>query len=359
MKVALTGYPNSGRTTIFNTLCDSSTESSVDKGRLKVRLGSSKIEDQRVDKIAEIFKSVKKTLSEMQFNDFEYQQDDSAQAKGLDDQMIAQLKMADALIYVVRGFTNESIYYRFNTIDPLRDIDSLESDLIITDMTSAEKRLVRIEHDLKKKVNKELQIEHNLISRILSVLNDERPLRLEEFTDDERKTVRGFGFLSQKNCIVMINADDEGNFPGDFDAIKKRCSESGMGLFVLRGRLQAELNELDKEDQALFIEEMGLEETALVKLIKAVYKTVGLIHFFTGGETEARSWTVKKGCSAYDAAGAIHTDFQTRFIRAEVMSYKDLIKYGSEKACKDAGVYRSEKREYLVKDGDLIFFRHN
>ncbi|MCD6217361.1 DUF933 domain-containing protein [bacterium] len=359
MKVALTGYPNSGRSTIFNTLCDSFTESSIDKGRLKVRLGSSKIEDHRLDKVAELFNSAKKTLSEMQFNDFEYQQDDSSQQKGLDDQMIAQLKMADALVYVVRGFIDESIYYRFDKIDPLRDVESIESDIIITDMSSAEKRLTRIEHDLKKKGRKELQIEYDLILRINNILNEERPLRLESFTDEEKKTIRGFGFLTQKNCIVLINADDDGNFPGDLETIKKRCSEKGIGVLVLRGKLQAELKELDKEDQEIFIKEMGLEETAVVKLIKAVYKTVGIIHFFTGGDTEARSWTTKKGATAYDAAGAIHTDFQTRFIRAEVIKYDDLVKYGSEKACKDAGVYRSEKREYIVQDGDIIFFRHN
>lgn len=358
MKVALTGYPNSGRTTIFHTLCDSFTEISIDKGRLKARLGSSKIEDHRLEKVAELFNSAKMTLSEMQFNDFEYQQDDSSTQKGLDDQMIAQLKMADALVYVVRGFINESIYYRFNKIDPFRDMESIESDMLITDMSSAEKRLARIEIDLKKG-KKELQVEHDLLSRINNILNEERPLRLESFTDEERKTVRGFGFLTQKNCVVIINADDDGNFPGDLSTIKNNLAEKGIGVLVLRGKLQAELNELDKEDQAIFLKEMGLEETALVKVIKAVYKTVGLIHFFTGGDVEARSWTLKKGATAFDAAGAIHTDFQTRFIRAEVITYDDLLKYGSEKACKDAGVYRSEKREYIVQDGDIIFFRHN
>ena len=358
MKVAFTGYPNSGRSTIFETLCDSFTETSIDKGRLKIKLGTSKIEDQRVEKVAEIFNSPKITLSEIQFNDFEYTQDASSEGKGLDDQMIAQLKMSDALIYVVRGFIDEGIYYRFNTIDPLRDAKSLESDMIITDMTSAEKRIARLQLDLNRG-KKELQPEYDLMSRINDILNEERPLRMEEFTKDELKTVRGFGFLTRKKGIVLVNADDDGNFPGDEDEIRTWAHSKGLNLLVLRGRLQLELNELDEKDQAAFLEDMGVGEPALVKFIKTLYKAIGIIHFFTGGPTEARSWTLKKGSTAYDAAGVIHTDFQTRFIRAEVMKYDDLVRLGSEKACKEAGVYKSEKKEYVVQDGDLIFFRHN
>ncbi|MBU1023450.1 DUF933 domain-containing protein [bacterium] len=358
MKVALTGYPNSGRSTIFVTLCDSFTETSIDKGRLKVKLGSSKIEDHRVEKIAEIYNSPKITLSEIQFNDFEYAQDTSTESKGLDDQMIAQLKMVDALVFVVRGFIDESIYYRFDTIDPLRDAKSLESDMIITDMASAEKRMSRLEVDLHKG-KKDLQAEYDLIFRINDILNDERPLRLEEFTNDEMKTIRGFEFLTLKKGIVLINADDDGNFPGDENEIREWAHDKGLNLLVLRGKLQAELKELDEEDKAAFMEDMGVGEPALVKFIKTLYKAIGIIHFFTAGDTEARSWTLHKGSTAYDAAGVIHTDFQTRFIRAEVMKYDDIVKYGSEKACKEAGVYKSEKREYIVQDGDIIFFRHN
>ena len=358
MKVALTGYTNSGRSTIFRAVCDSFTESSIDKGRLRVKLGSAKIPDHRLNKIAEIYQSAKITESEMFFNDFEYTQDDSVERKGLDDQMVSHLKQTDALIYVVRGFVDENVYYRFDKIDPLRDAQELESDMIITDLASAEKRLTRIEIDLEKG-KKVLQPEWDLLYRIRDSLDSETPLRKIEFTRDEEKFLRGFGFLTQKNAIILVNTEDDGSYPGDEKSLLNWAQDKGMSVLTLRGKLQSEMLELDEKDRESFQKEMGIEEAALIKLIKAVYKSVGLIHFFTGGDTEAHCWPVRKGSTAQEAAGVIHTDLQERFIRAEVMSYEDLVKCGSEKACKDAGVYRAEKKDYIVKDGDVIFFRHN
>lgn len=358
MKVALTGYTNSGKSIIFMAVCDSFMETSVDKGRMRVRLGVAKIPDHRLDKIAEIYESAKITPSEMYFNDLEYTQDDSIERKGLEDHVIAELKHADALIYTVRGFTDANAYYRFDTINPLRDAQELESDMILTDMMSAEKRLTRIEYDLNKG-KKELKPEWDLLMRIKETLDKETPLRLMEFTSEEEKSIKGFGFLTKKNSIILVNCEDDGSYPGDQDSLQNWAQERGMSVLTLRGKLQAELKELDERDREEFQKEMGLTETALIKLIKAVYKSVGIIHFFTGGDTEAHCWTIRKGSNAQEAAGAIHTDLQEKFIRAEVMSYDDLVRCGSEKACKDAGVYRSEKREYIVKDGDVIFFRHN
>ena len=345
MKVALTGYTNSGRSTIFRAVCDSFTESSIDKGRLRVNLGSAKIPDHRLDKIAEIYESAKITESEMFFNDFEYTQDDSAERKSLDEQIIAQLKAVDALIYVVRGFVDESVFYRFEEMDPLRDSQELETDLIITDLASAEKRLARIEYDLKKG-KKELKPEWDLLVSIKETLDSGLPLRKQEFTPDEEKNLRGFGFLTQKNAIILVNTEEDGSYPGDQKSLLEWAQEKGMSVLTLRGKLQAEMRELDGKDRELFQKEMGIEEAALIKLIKAVYKSVGLIHFFTGGDTEAHCWTLRKGSTAQEAAGVIHTDLQEKFIRAEIMSYEDLVRCGSEKACKDAGVYRAEKRLY-------------
>lgn len=357
MKVALTGYTNSGRSTIFHSICDSFTEVSVDKGKLRVKLGRAEIYDPRLDEIERIYSSQKKTQSEIQFNDFEYAQDDAPEKHGLDDHMVANLKMTDALIYVVRGFSNESIFYRFSDINPLRDAENLESDMIITDLTTVENRLAKLSVELKRG-KKDQQAEYDLLSKIKSVLDSERPLRLEEINEEDAKQIRGFGFLSMKKCIVLVNAEDDGSIHGDESAIHQWASERGIGVLVLRGKLQAELKELDDEDRKIFQEEMGVEESAIGKLVKEIFNTVGLIHFFTGGDKEARQWITKRGSTACEAAGVIHTDFQTNFIRAEVIKYEDLLKCGSEKACKDAGVYRSEKREYIVQDGDCMFFRH-
>jgi GTP-binding protein YchF len=357
MKVALTGYTNSGRSTIFQSICDSFTEICVDKGKLRVKLGRAEIYDPRLDEIARIYSSQKKTFSEIQFNDFEYCQDDIAEKQGLDDHMVANLKMTDALIYVVRGFRNEGIFYRFPDINPLRDAENLESDMIITDLTSTENRLAKLSVELKKG-KKDQQVEYDILTKIKSVLDAERPLRLEEINEEDAKQIRGFGFLSMKKCIVLVNAEDDGSFHGDENTLRKWASDRGIGVLILRGRLQAELKELNEEDRKIFQEEMGVEESAVAKLVTEIFNTVGLIHFFTGGDKEARQWITKKGSTACEAAGVIHTDFQTNFIRAEVIKYEDLLKCGSEKACKDAGVYRSEKREYIVQDGDCMFFRH-
>jgi GTP-binding protein YchF len=357
MKIALTGYTKSGRSTIFQALCDSFTETTVEKGRLKVKLGSSRIVDPRLDKIVQLYKSEKKTYCEIQFSDFEYQQDDPSQ-KGFDEQMIAQLKMTDALIYVTRGFMNENIYYRFDRIDPFRDAQELESDMLITDLSSTENRFKKIEYDYRKG-KKELKQEYDLILKIKKLLDEEKPLRLQSFTDDEEKMIRGFGFLTQKKGIILINSEDDGSFPGNMDNIKRWADERGLDILVMKGKLQSELRELDESDRMEFLKEMGVEESALDKFIKAIFQTLGLVNFFTANENEARCWLMKSGLSAYDAAGVVHTDFQQKFIRAEVVRFADLIRLGSEKACKEAGIFKSEKREYIVRDGDVIFFRHN
>lgn len=357
MKIALTGYPNSGRTTIFKALCDSFSEMSTGKGRTKINVGITKIRDERLDFVQKIYNSQKKTPAEIVFHDFQAEKGGSDEQKGFDEETMAQLKLADALIYVCRGFENPSVYYRYDRIYPLRDAEMLDSDMLMADLVSTENRIQRIEQDLRKG-KKELQKEYDLMIKIKSYLEEEKPLRLAGLSADEEKFVRGFGFLTLKKAMLIVNADDDGNFAGSPETMQRWAEERGMGFMVLRGKLQSDLKELNEEEQKEYLQELGIEETAIDAFIREIYKLLGLIQFFTANPNEARAWNIPRGTTVYEAAGVIHTDFQEKFIRAEVISIADLMKYGSEKACKDAGVFRQEKREYIVQDGDVIFIRH-
>ena len=357
MKIALAGYSNSGRTTIFKALCDTCSETSTSKSKTKINFGITKIRDERLDFVHKIYGSQKKTQAEIVFQDFQYEKAGTEERKGFDEETIAQLKLADSLIHVCRGFENPSVYYRYDRVYPLRDAEMLESDMLVADLVSTENRIQRIEQDLRKG-KRELQKEYDLMLKIKSILGEEKPLRLAGLNPEEEKFIRGFGYLTLKKGMIIVNVDDEGNFPGSPETMQRWSEERGMGFMVLRGKLQADLKELDESERKEYLHELGVEEIAIDTFIREIYKLLGLIQFFTANPNEARAWDITKGTTAYDAAGVVHTDFQEKFIRAEVISINDLMKYGSEKSCKESGVFRQEKREYVVQDGDVIFIRH-
>lgn len=357
MKIALTGFENSGRTTIFRALSDTYSEGVRGKGRLKLNYGVTKIRDERLDVVQKAYDSSRKTQAEIVFQDFEFVERAPGERKGLDEEMIAHVKLADALIYVCRGFINENVYYPFPTIDPLRDAQNLESDMLLTDLSSTENRMSRIENDLRKG-KKELQKEYDLMARIKTILDDENPLRLHEFNEEEDRLIKGFEYLTRKKGMVIVNVADDMEYPGDAVLLENWAKRRDLSYLLLRGKLQADLKELDEDERIEFLKELGVEKQATDIFIQEIYNTLGLIQFFTANQTEARAWDIPKGATAFDAAGVVHTDFQEKFIRAEVMTVSDLMKYGSEKACKESGVYRVEKKEYVVQDGDVIFFRH-
>jgi GTP-binding protein YchF len=272
-----------------------------------------------------------------------------------------ELRTMDALMLVLRAFESESVHHPLGSVDPLRDLARIEEELLLQDQMVVERRLERLERDLAKRRSPELLAEKALLDRCLGVLEAERPLRSESWTEAERKAMRGFTFLSLKPCLVAINLDEAqvGSDPTTEPAWVEVAAAPATAVTSVSATLESELAEMDEADQAVFMEEMGLAEGALERIIRDSYRLLGLISFFTVGEDECRAWSIPAGTPAVEAAGQIHSDIQRGFIRAEVVQAEELLDAGSNAACRQRGTLRLEGKTYPVADGDVICFRFN
>jgi GTP-binding protein YchF len=277
---------------------------------------------------------------------------------------LTSLRQVDALIHVLRAFEEESIPH-VGPIDPLRDIRNVEFDLMISDLAQVEKRLERLEKDLKKQRTTELEREHALLLRSKEALEKEMPLRELEMTPEEKKLIKGFMFLSQKPILYVLNIGESTTLGTDLEAavslfkLDEVAHRPNSGATAICGKVEAELAEMDDEEAAEFLGSYGLHESGLVRLIRKSYELLGLISFFTAGEDECRAWTVPVGSKAPQAAGAIHTDLEHHFIRAETIRWDNLLAAGSEAAARAKGTLRLEGKEYIVQDGDVMHIRHS
>jgi GTP-binding protein YchF len=277
---------------------------------------------------------------------------------------LASLRQVDALIHVLRAFEDDSIAH-VGPIDPLRDIKNVEFDLMVSDLTQIEKRLERVEKDLRKMRTADLEREHALLLRSKEALEKERPLRELEMTAEEKKLIKGFMFLSQKPILYALNIGESTKLGDDLEAAVSRfkleevAQRPNAGATAICGKVEAELAEMDDEEAAEFLSSYGLHESGLVRLIRKSYELLGLISFFTAGEDECRAWTVPVGSRAPQAAGAIHTDLEHHFIRAETIRWDNLLAAGSEAAARARGTLRLEGKEYVVQDGDVVHIRHS
>ncbi|MBI4515498.1 MAG: redox-regulated ATPase YchF [Deltaproteobacteria bacterium] len=349
MKVGLVGFPRAGKTTVFNALTGlhATVGGYAEPG--KPNLGTIKVPDSRVDRLSEIFQPRKTTYAEIVFVDFPAASGEQA-AGALDTAAIVQMRDADALVQVVRGFT-----------DPIsgapaaaaRDIDNFRSELILADLAVIEKRLDR----LKKEKGKER--EQDLLQRCRQTLDAEQPLRDLALTGEEVRTVAGFGFLSRLPLLVVINVPDEqaaAPLPAEVQGLLARDHLTGL---VLCGQMEMEIAALDPADRGPFLADLGITESARDRFVRAAYAMLDLISFLTSGEDEVRAWTIKRGTTAVKAAGKIHSDIERGFIRAEVVHYDDFIAYGSDAKCREAGKLRLEGKDYVMRDGDIVHFRFN
>ena len=358
MKTGIIGLPQVGKTSLFKILTKVHVE---ERGYTReAAIGMAKVPDERLAKLAELYKPKKTVYTSVEYVDVAAIGEEALK----ETNFLASLRNVDALIHVLRAFDDESIPH-VGPNDPLRDIGNVEIDLIVSDLTQIEKRLERVNKDLKKGRTSELEKEHALLERCKAQTEGERPLRELELSTDEKKLIRGFMFLSQKPILYVLNISESTTLGADLDAavgkwgLSEVAAKPGSGATAICGKVEAELADMPDEEAAEFLEGYGLTESGLARLIRKSYELLGLASFFTVGEDECRAWTIPANCRAQEAAGAIHSDLEKHFIRAETIHWDTLLAAGSESAARSHGTLRLEGKDYRVKDGDVLQIRHS
>ncbi len=345
MKVGLVGFARCGKTTIFNALTGMSAEVGGFETKPEAAIAVIKVPDPRVDALAEIVEPERTKYAEVSFLDFP----PSAERKAaLDTRSLAQMRELEALAQVVRAFADPMAS---TPADPLRDLRGFHTELLLADMGVIEKRLER----LRKEQGRER--EQALLEKCYRVLEDEKPLRGETFLPEEQLVLAGFAFLSHKPLLVVYNVEeDELQHPLP-DEVAAYAADNGLRIIPVCGQVEMEIAQLEEDERALFLDDLGLAESARDRFIRSAYEALSLLSFFTAGPTEARAWTISRGTTAVGAAGKVHSDMERGFIRAEVIAYGEYIAHRGEAGCREAGKMRLEGKDYVVRDGDVIHFR--
>jgi ribosome-binding ATPase len=357
MQTGIIGLPQVGKTSLFRILTRARVEARSAPNQAHV--GIARVPDARVAKLAEVFKPKKITYATIEYVDIGGIQKDREKNSA----SLVPLREADALAHVVRLFENPAVPHEAGSLDALRDIESVEIELMLTDLEQAAKRIERLEKDLKKKKDTQLEAELNLLTRCRQALEGETPLRELEFKPEEKKMLTGFLFLTRKPMLYVLNLGDEE--AQDIDRVvekyhlEKLASKPQTAVVPFCGKIEAELAELDDAEAAEMMRAYGLAESGRDRLIQGSYRLLGLISFLTCGEPECRAWTIERGMTAQQAAGAIHSDIERGFIKAEVVKWEDLLNAGSFGAARERAQVRLEGKEYIVQDGDVILFRHS
>ena len=361
LRAALIGLPATGKTTLFQLMTAVREAGRAAQGRGEVQIGVSKVPDPRLDHLSAMFKPKKHTPATVEFADLAAA---GGGAKALVD--VVAYKNADALVHVVRAFADQAVPHVHESIDPARDAQAMEDELILADLGVVERRLERLEKDLKKSRSGDLEKERDLLTRCKDALESGTPLRALNLAGEDSKRLRGFQLLSAKPLLLVINLD-EADVSDVGGSVEKAAGKTGLSTFLSRAatlavpvcaKIELEIAQLDPADAAAFLSDLGLEQSGLNRVIRATYDLLGYMSFFTVGEDECRAWSIPRGTVAQAAAGEIHSDIQRGFIRAEVTAYDRLVARGSLSACRDHGEVRLEGKEYVVADGDIINFRH-
>src|SRR5271169_556127 len=360
MKTGIIGLPQVGKTSLFGILTKVHLSGQAYSNPRQAHIGVAKVPDERLDKLAALYHPKKLTHASVEYVDVGAIGQDALKETAY----IGHLRQVDALIHVLRAFESDEIPH-VGPIDPLRDIKNVEFDLMVSDLGQIEKRLERLEKDLKKMKTPELEKENELLIQAKAQIESEKPLREMEMTPEDKKRLRGFMFLSEKPILYVLNIGESTTLGKDLDeAVAKYgltdvAARPNTGALAVCAKVEAELAEMSDEDAAEFLGSYGLQESGLVRLIRKTYELLGLISFFTVGEDECRAWTVERGSKAVEAAGAIHTDLSKHFIRAETVHWDQLLDAGSEAEARARGTLRLEGKEYIVKDGDVMHIRHS
>lgn len=361
LTTGLIGIPMVGKTTLFNLLTNSNMETSnFLSGKTETHVGTAQVPDKRIDFLSKMYNPRKTTYAKIQVSDVPGLVRGASQGQGVGNKFMDSVRNVDMLVHVVRAFNNSDVPHVEDTINPLRDIETINTELLFADIELLDKRIERIKAG--KKVKKEQLQEMEVLQKLLNALENEQPLSAVELSEQEEEMLQHYSFFTEKPMLLVINIDEEQFRSGEYPhraEVEAWATQRDIPVLEICGLMEMEISQLPEEDRQLFMEDLGITDSGIDRLAQATYERLGLISFFTTGEDEVKAWTIRRNIDAKRAAGKIHSDIERGFIRAEVVKYHHLVEQGSMAKLKEEGKYRLEGKEYIVQDGDIINFRFN